>query len=244
MIKDDLLTSLKSMPQWVVWRYEVVNERNTKVPYQITGYKAASDNPRTWTTYQNATRAKGFDGVGVMFANGLCGIDLDHHVDNGTLSETALEWTNAIPTYWELSPSGTGLHALCFGSLPEGRRRDIQQNIEIYDRLRFFTVTFNHLDGTLTDAAQCNDELNVMYRWLFGDKPQREVSANPIKSDLPLPDAALDASIIAMLQRDERYAKLWKCDLLDCFSIDLFCRSAGSVLRIYISAISRHLHQV
>jgi putative DNA primase/helicase len=222
MINDELLTSLKALPQWVVWRYEVVNERKTKVPYQITGYKAASDNPRTWTTYQNATRAKGFDGVGVMFANGLCGIDLDHHTDgqndyilDGQPTPTALEWICAIPTYWEVSPSGAGLHALAFGSLPTGRRQDDRQGAAFYDTHRFFTVTFNHLDGTPNDAAPCNDELNVMYRWLFGDKPQREVSASPIKSDLPLPDAALDASIIAMLQRDERYAKLWKCDLSD-----------------------------
>jgi primase-polymerase (primpol)-like protein len=246
MINDAILSSLKAMPQWVCWRYEMADKRKTKVPYQVAGYKAASDNPHSWTSYQNASRARGFDGVGIMFANGLCGIDLDHHTDgqndyigpDGKPTATALEWICAIPTYWEVSPSKQGLHALALGSLPEGRRQDDRQGAAFYDHHRFFTVTGNHLDGTPADAMQCTNELNIMYRWLFGDKPQPAIPANPIKSDLPLPDTALDTSIIAMLQRDERYSKLWRCDFAeyknDHSAADLAL--AGRIMR----AVSNH----
>lgn len=219
MISTDFLPSLKALSQWVVWRYEIVNDRKTKVPYQITGYKAASDNPRTWTTFEIASRAKGYDGIGVMFANGLCGIDLDHHdehqnayIVNGKLTPDAQEWITAIPSYWEVSPSREGLHCLCFGELPEGRRQNDKIGAAFYDTHRFFTVTGLHVDGTALDALPCQNELEVMYRWLFGNEPQSTMTECRPVTDVPLPDPSIDAKIVALLELEGEYRKLWHGD--------------------------------
>jgi putative DNA primase/helicase len=51
------LAELTTRPIWVAWKIEIRNGRKTKVPYcPRTGRKAASDNPATWGTHDEAAR--------------------------------------------------------------------------------------------------------------------------------------------------------------------------------------------
>jgi primase-polymerase (primpol)-like protein len=56
--------------QWVIWRYELRNDRWTKVPYTpYTLCKAASNRPSTWRSFHAAVacyqeRPDYFDGIG------------------------------------------------------------------------------------------------------------------------------------------------------------------------------------
>lgn len=72
---------LKALPQWVGWRYEGRGDGNkTKVPWQVHASKQAeSNNPATWATFEAASEADGFDGVGFVFGpdDPFCGIDFD-----------------------------------------------------------------------------------------------------------------------------------------------------------------------
>src|SRR5690242_3673621 len=80
------LAELQARPQWVCWRKERRSGKWTKVPYApLTGKKAASDNPQTWTSYAQAVqaqRAGKYDGVGFVFQQDYTGVDLDHCVNS------------------------------------------------------------------------------------------------------------------------------------------------------------------
>lgn len=107
---------------------------------QPTGVNASTTDARTWSTFDQVARSSIGDGVGFVFnADGIAGIDLDHCLTNGRLAGWAAPIVKAAKgTYMEISPSGTGLHIFGFGVVGTGRRID---NVELYDRGRYFTVT-------------------------------------------------------------------------------------------------------
>ena len=59
--------------QWVCWRLEPDPDggKPRKVPYNaVTGYKAQSNNPKSWSDYATAVDALeryGYTGIGYMF---------------------------------------------------------------------------------------------------------------------------------------------------------------------------------
>src|ERR1035437_7704259 len=56
---------LREMPNWVLWKYERVGDRQTKIPYQTNGRKAKSNSPSTWTTFEEVVHTSAdFDGIG------------------------------------------------------------------------------------------------------------------------------------------------------------------------------------
>ena len=84
------LEPLKQLPQWVLWRLETLPgmDKPTKPPYSpITGNRAESNNPATWGTYEQAAAmlerdTQGYyQGLGIMFAGGLYGVDIDACID-------------------------------------------------------------------------------------------------------------------------------------------------------------------
>lgn len=103
------MKSLMAQANWVVWRKD--SERG-KVPVNpYTGGNAMSNNPSTWSDYHTAqATARQYDGIGLMFYEGIGGIDIDgHNGDNALANEVLSLFAN---TYCEISPSGTGYHIL------------------------------------------------------------------------------------------------------------------------------------
>lgn len=153
------LEEFKPLKQWVLWRLEQRNGKWTKPPVSpITGQGAQSNNPATWGTFDQCARileqdtAGSFGGIGIMLANGLYGVDLDHCVDPvGRVAEPIAQAIIATAdSYSEYSPSGTGIHVLMRGRKPEGTCKqhisepiDGQNDVvaEMYDGGRYFTVT-------------------------------------------------------------------------------------------------------
>ena len=80
------MTDLKSQSVWICWQYETDKDgRPTKIPYNAkTGGKAMSNNRQSWSDYQTAFSAcKKYDGMGFMFADGICGIvELSRYVQS------------------------------------------------------------------------------------------------------------------------------------------------------------------
>jgi primase-polymerase (primpol)-like protein len=115
---------VREMPRFLLWRYEQVKDRLTKVPYCDVGRRAASNRPQTWNIFRGVLdifeKSSGhFNGVGIVLGDGIAGIDLDHVIDSeGRLDPKAAEIVAEIPGYVERSPSGEGLHILVKGSLP------------------------------------------------------------------------------------------------------------------------------
>lgn len=163
---SELLTELKDHETWVCWKSVERDGKLTKLPVDAeTCDMAKANDPSTWTDYETAVETADENdwGIGYMFdANKpVMGVDLDDCVDNGSLTEWAEKIVARMDTYWELSPSGTGLHALTHGSLPDnGNKKKLANNdtlewntgeVEMYDRDRFFTMTHDHLSGSPTE---------------------------------------------------------------------------------------------
>lgn len=102
---------LKINGQFCNWKYELRKGNQTKVPYTPgTTRKANVNNPATFTDYDTAASATGYDGIGVRVCDRLVGIDLDHCIVDGNLLPWAQEIVDRFSaTYIEISPSGTGI---------------------------------------------------------------------------------------------------------------------------------------
>ena len=110
---SSLPASVQSSGRFCCWRYEQRGNQRTKVPYNpITGERAKSNAPGSFASYDEAVRAKGYDGLGIGIFGGLCAIDIDHCISDGQYTETALEMIQLMHSYTEVSPSGTGVHIL------------------------------------------------------------------------------------------------------------------------------------
>lgn len=154
---------LLDLPRWVCWRRVPDPKRPNKprkVPMAADGNgKAACNRPATWGVFSQAAKTctkRGYDGLGFMLGDGILGIDIDHCLLDGQPNELAIEIINRVSTYTEISPSGTGLHLLAQGCLPDGNRGRRNGTLEIYGEGRYFTVTGQQLPGTpreLCDAS-------------------------------------------------------------------------------------------
>src|SRR5215204_1596248 len=129
-------------PQWVVWK--AVGDKPDKVPYSVrTGRKASSTDLMTWSTFEEAAEAYEhgeYAGLGFVFssADPYTGIDMEKCVEeDGTIARWALEIARYFDSYTELSATGTGLHIIVRGEVPNRRKGDV----EVYSSKRFFTVT-------------------------------------------------------------------------------------------------------
>jgi len=139
---ESILRELSVRPQWVVWK--AVGDKPDKVPYSArTSRRASSTDLLTWSTFQEALEAYEngeYDGVGFVFssADPYTGIDLDNCVDeDGEIALWALEIVRYFDSYTELSATGSGLHVIVRGDVPNRRKGDV----EVYSSKRFFAVT-------------------------------------------------------------------------------------------------------
>jgi putative DNA primase/helicase len=142
VLVENIPEELRVRPQWVVWK--AVGEKPDKVPYSAkTGRKASSTDLTTWSTFEEALvvhEKNSYAGVGFVFCSGdpYAGIDLDGCVDeNGEIAVWALEIIRYFDSYTELSATGSGLHIIVRGDLPNRRKGDL----ESYSSKRFFTMT-------------------------------------------------------------------------------------------------------
>ena len=139
---ESISEELRVRPQWVVWK--AVGDRPDKVPYSVrTGHRASSTDLLTWSTFQEALEAYEngeYAGLGFVFssADPYTGIDVDDCVnEDGEIALWAMEIVRYFDSYTELSVTGTGLHIIVRGEVPNRRKGDV----EVYSSKRFFAVT-------------------------------------------------------------------------------------------------------
>lgn len=164
--------ALKQEKRWCLYKIIERDGRKTKVPLQPDGRFAKSTDISTWNTYNACLKAldKNIgEGLGFMLGDGYLGIDIDKVTDdmkeyfagNRADSMTA-DFLRNISTYAEISPSGTGLHFIGKGKVPGERKR--YNNLEIYDKDRFFTVTGNAIkDKDRRRITDIESELKPLY---------------------------------------------------------------------------------
>jgi len=160
-ISQNFPAELLAMPNWVCWKLKADPKhlgKTKKIPFSPhSGRGASSTDPTTWGTFAEAEDAlrnhrKGwYSGLGFCFPldGSLVGIDLDNKAGPQLTPDVDMPdlfgLLATMPTYTEISPSGTGLH-LFF----RAARLDIAAHrftlpsgwgFEMYDQGRFFTVT-------------------------------------------------------------------------------------------------------
>jgi putative DNA primase/helicase len=150
LIIENIPKQLTERPQWVCWRLETRDGKQTKVPYIAgTNGRASSTDLMTWSSFEYALAAyeagePPYDGIGFVFcsADPFVGIDLDkcRDAESGEVAPWAQSIIDRVQEgYVEASPSGTGVHIIIEGSVRGGGMR--KGRVEMYGRGRFFTIT-------------------------------------------------------------------------------------------------------
>jgi putative DNA primase/helicase len=195
---------LRKLQQWVGWKY-VPNPGQPK-PRKIlvnpeTGNWAKTDAPNTWSRLTKAMARyvrDELDGIGFVFTadDPYCGIDLDNVVDPlGALMPSAQGIIDRLDSYTEFSPSGMGAHIIVRAKL-SGRGRK-GNDIEIYDRGRYFTMTGQ---PTKSDGGPIPDRQNVVDA-LYGRKqPAKKLPRMGGDSRLLVGPELPDSKVIGCIQ--------------------------------------------
>lgn len=145
---ENIANELKSLKQWVCWKYDCRGDRWTKIPYRPDGRSASSNNPATFSNFLDCFQAHRdglFDGIGFVTTKDdpFVLIDLDHVMPkDAPMPAWAKEIINVAISegaYVETSVGGDGIHII--GRGPQGFKGRKANQIEIYSSGRFFTIT-------------------------------------------------------------------------------------------------------
>lgn len=217
---DDLIDAvpeaLRKLDQWVLWRLTTRHGRVTKVPFDRFGNRAAVNDPSTWCDFDSALQAlrEGqASGIGFVIAehDSVVGIDLDRCVDkeSGEVAPWAVEITERLDTYTEISPSGTGLHLLMVGQIPRNVKQSKPRGIEVYDESRFLTVT----GLCVRNPGVLNEPGETLATW-YGETfplPESLVGQGPVRRSPEMEDdEVLELALNA--KNGDRVRRLWEGD--------------------------------
>jgi primase-polymerase (primpol)-like protein/energy-coupling factor transporter ATP-binding protein EcfA2 len=216
----DIPEELRERPQWVLHR--------DKVPHAPGGSKASSTDSQTWSTFEEVldmARTNQYDGIGFVLSSGdpYVGVDLDDCIDGGAIEPWAVEIVEALASYTEVSPSGTGLHIIARGKLPVGGCQTSMPGggeLEMYARERYLTVTGDVLDKAHGTPGDRGDEIKAIHAEHFGSSTgaagTRSGGSFPHVNGLAGPGN--DVEVAAVIEKakqaknGEAFTRLWKGD--------------------------------
>ena len=239
---------LKENARFCCWKYDDTNGRKTKIPYSPhTGRKAKANNPNTFSDFNTAINASGYEGIGIRVDGRIVGIDLDHCIEGGELSTWAKEITNYFnDTYIEVSPSGTGIRIFCL--MPDNLNYNTKTyyikkgNLEVYIpgyTNRFLTITGNAV--TNVDVTETADSLCWMLD-TYMKRPTSSVTANiPSESYLNDDTVILKASAAV---NGEKFKKLWNGDITEYGSRSEADAALVSILAFWCSGDAEQIDRL
>jgi rRNA processing protein Gar1 len=177
---------LKDLPGWLMWRLEEDEQgKARKIPFYAsgerrTGQNGSSTDRAKLTTFEAARTAaarRGFDGVGLalMPEFNVTVLDFDHCVSGDQVDAEVLAMVS--DTYAELSPSGTGVHAVYRGRIANAKSPSTPSRwgFETFSDKGFVTWTGNVLElvelvGTDNTIAPLNDHVVAEVNRRFGHR--------------------------------------------------------------------------
>ncbi|EMF0159255.1 DNA primase [Enterococcus hirae] len=200
---EQVPSELKSLKHWCIYKlvWDEKRKKYTKIPYNAyTGKKAKSNDERTWSDFQTALSAiekYEASGLGFFFKPPYFGIDIDNaegeveRYRSGDVEENIIyEFIETMKSYSEYSQSGTGIHIIAKGLLPDGRRR--KGDVEMYTDGRFFAMTGNSASQytRINSPAQVN--INRLHDRYVADKKVIKFEKTPsLESTVDLPVAEI-----------------------------------------------------
>lgn len=243
---DMTITELQSQRRWVLWRFiqKPGKDKPDKVPFQVNGKMARTNDPATWSTYAECeTAVLHFDGIGLVLGEvdsvSVWGVDIDGCCDalTGKFSAESREVVIGLDSYGEYSPSGSGCHVFGIGKLPGEGRPIVRpfpgcKQIEIKGRGYYFTLTGRHLSKTPTELMSRQAELVALC-----ERALAATRSNGLNVAVPQDEEArlqkLWAGDISDYEGNHSRADLALCGILarrfrnDVFKIDDEFRKSG-----------------
>lgn len=236
---------LKGYKNWVCWQaYPDPKSHSgiSKKPINPrTGGFAMPNNSDTWSDFETAVRQSGkYSGIGFMFSNSpFFGVDLDdmpndiQDYQNGGTDNIISEFVNTLQSYTEFSQSKTGVHIICKGTLPEGRRKAKNDSggFEMYENGRFFVVTGNYCSeyGYINDCTESVKPLHSKYLGKTAEpKPNRQnitVNLNSVDDIVRAACSAKNGSLFKALYSGDfsAYSSQSEADMAFCNMLAFWC---------------------
>ena len=205
---------LKENASWCLWKYEIRNNKETKIPFNpITDSYASVNNPKTFTTFEKATsKLNSFDGLGIRVDEKLVAIDVDDCVINGGLNDLAKDIVSHFPqSYIEFSPSAKGLRIFTFLPNSITYNNDIykmkSKEVEVY--VAGFTNRFVTVTGDIYQEGEIVEESDgliwLLEKYLKREKQSKSTEQN-FKSYLSDEEVIEKAS---NAKNKEKFLNLW-----------------------------------
>lgn len=236
---------LKGYKNWVCWQaYPDPKSHSgiSKKPINPrTGGFAMPNNLDTWSDFETAVRESAkYSGIGFMFSNSpFFGVDLDdmpndiQDYQNGGTDNIISEFVNTLQSYTEFSQSKTGVHIICKGTLPEGRRKAKNDSggFEMYENGRFFVVTGNYCSeyGYINDCTESVKPLHSKYLGKTAEpKPNRQnitVNLNSVDDIVRAACSAKNGSLFKALYSGDfsAYSSQSEADMAFCNMLAFWC---------------------
>lgn len=209
---------LKDAPCWTMWAYEFKDGDFRKVPKFVSAHghlhNARSNDPGTWMPFDFARDQAIMRGMGLNFVlhkgeqkfNPIVGIDIDLPADEPAVREII----DAIGTYTEISPSGSGVRMFLRGRIPGDCRKN--GPFEVYEDQKTLSVTGNAMPGCPLDISDVNEAFDDFYA-TYIYKVRVPLNEEATKTFMP---AEQIGSVEDILRAAERHGKLGR-RLLDLY---------------------------
>lgn len=229
---------LKENASWCLWKYEIRNNKETKIPINpITEVYASVNDPKTFTPFEKASsKLSSYDGLGIRVDGKLVAIDVDDCVINGGLNDFAKEIVSHFPqSYIEFSPSGKGLRIFTFlpNSITYNNSIYKMKTTEVEVYVAGFTNRFVTVTGHVYQEGEIVEESNGLI-WLLEKYLKREKQSNTTKQNFK--SYLSDEEVIekaSNAKNNEKFLNLWTGNIKDYPSSSEADLALTSILAFY-----------
>ena len=210
---------VRTREQWICWEEESDGKRVPLNPETETFALVSQD--ETWCDLETALECleanpTTVDGLGFVLrkSDPFVGVVLEDCRDpaTGELTDQAKTICSRLDSYTDVSPSGTGVHILLTGVLPEGRTRG--NGVELHDQEWVLPVTAERVPGTSQQVEFRQTDLNaICLAYVRGIED--EVHEDPPRVPLPpsvSPPGLSDDAVIDLARNASNgttFERLW-----------------------------------
>ena len=196
------MREMQGLKQWVTWD----QANKDKAPRKLDGGYASSTNSNTWSTFDDAAAAGRGVGFVVTQEDDYIFIDLDHVLNEDRTFKEGREWAeeivNSFDTYWEVSPSGDGLHGFIKGTLPSDCKNKVYFNnresiLELYHKERYSTITTDLFCG---DGVVARCDTTILEKHII-----KEVTTPTLMTTVVAGSALSDAEVVERMDTEGQW---------------------------------------